>query len=384
MSSIASIFHRTFNEVPTHIVSSPGRINMLGEHIDYNHGFVLPAAIDKTIEVAISKREDDIIRIVAVDINESAEVSIDHLIPSKTAWVNYIIGVCKGVRFKLDKGFNICIHGDIPLGAGLSSSAAVECAVLFAINELYHIGLDKKQMALMAQKAEHEFSGVQCGIMDMYASLFGKKDHVMLLDCDTIEHKYYPLQLKEHAIVLFNTNVKHNLASSEYNTRRQECDKALELIQKKHPSVKTYREVTEKQVKEVLGKDTTAKGVTLYHRALFVVQEIERVQQAVKDLTKNDIESFGEKMFATHEGLSALYQVSCPELDFLVHAVKDNEAVMGARMMGGGFGGCTINIIRKDQVFPILSKMQESYLEAFGKELTHYMVSIENGTQLIL
>lgn len=384
MSSIASIFHNQFNQVPTHIVASPGRINLLGEHIDYNHGFVLPAAIDKTIEVAIALREDEMINMYAVDINETASISIDAIKPSIIHWVNYIIGVCKEVRFKIDKGFNICIHGDIPSGAGLSSSAAVECAVLFAINELYHIGLDKKQMALMAQKAEHAFAGVQCGIMDMYASLFGKKDHVMLLDCDTMEHKYYPIVLKEHAIVLFNTNIKHQLASSEYNNRRKECEGAFGLIQKKFPQVQSFRDITEKMVKEVLSKDNTANGSKWFHRALYVVQEIQRVQAAVKDLVENDIESFGNKMFATHEGLSKLYEVSCPELDFLVHHVKNNDAVIGARMMGGGFGGCTINIIRKDQVFPILSSLQTKYQKQFGKELTHYIVSIENGTSLIL
>lgn len=384
MSSIASIFHNQFNQVPTHIVASPGRINLLGEHIDYNHGFVLPAAIDKTIEVAIALREDEMINMYAVDINETASISIDAIKPSIIHWVNYIIGVCKEVRFKIDKGFNICIHGDIPSGAGLSSSAAVECAVLFAINELYHIGLDKKQMALMAQKAEHAFAGVQCGIMDMYASLFGKKDHVMLLDCDTMEHKYYPIVLKEHAIVLFNTNIKHQLASSEYNNRRKECEGAFGLIQKKFPQVQSFRDITEKMVKEVLSKDNTVNGSKWFHRALYVVQEIQRVQAAVKDLVENDIESFGNKMFATHEGLSKLYEVSCPELDFLVHHVKNNDAVIGARMMGGGFGGCTINIIRKDQVFPILSSLQTKYQKQFGKELTHYIVSIENGTSLIL
>lgn len=384
MSSIASIFHNQFNQVPTHIVASPGRINLLGEHIDYNHGFVLPAAIDKTIEVAIALREDEMINMYAVDINETASISIDAIKPSIIHWVNYIIGVCKEVRFKIDKGFNICIHGDIPSGAGLSSSAAVECAVLFAINELYHIGLDKKQMALMAQKAEHAFAGVQCGIMDMYASLFGKKDHVMLLDCDTMEHKYYPIVLKEHAIVLFNTNIKHQLASSEYNNRRKECEGAFGLIQKKFPQVQSFRDITEKMVKEVLSKDNTVNGSKWFHRALYVVQEIQRVQAAVKDLIENDIESFGNKMFATHEGLSKLYEVSCPELDFLVHHVKNNDAVIGARMMGGGFGGCTINIIRKDQVFPILSSLQTKYQKQFGKELTHYIVSIENGTSLIL
>lgn len=383
MSSIASIFHQYFQQVPTHIVASPGRINMIGEHIDYNHGFVMPAAIDKCIQVAIAIREDNMIHMLAVDINETAELSLDAIAPHKIQWVNYIIGVCKAVQSKINKGFNISIHGDIPIGAGLSSSAAVECAVLFAINELYHIGLDRKQMALLAQKAEHEFAGVQCGIMDMYASLFGKKDHVLLLDCDSIEHTYYKLQLKEYAIVLFNTNIKHNLAASEYNKRREECATALELLQKKHPSIVSFRDVNEKQVQEVLGKDKSALGIKRYHRALFVVQEIQRVQEAVQDLKEQDLFAFGQKMFATHEGLSKLYEVSCPELDWLVDAVKGNEAVWGARMMGGGFGGCTINIIRKDQVFPMISALQVSYQNQFGKVLSHYMVQIDQGTRLI-
>ena len=404
MLAIRSQFSNHFKDSPAFVVKSPGRINLIGEHTDYNHGFVLPAAIDKYIEVAIGKRTDGAIHMVALDLGETIILPIQNLIPHATQWVNYIIGVVDQVFNKsqsannnfivtqntltnteittavndtnLSAGFNICIQGNIPLGAGLSSSAAVESAVLFALNELYGLSLSRMQMALMAQAAEHSFAGVKCGIMDMFASLHGQKNKAILLDCASLAFTYYPIELKDYSIVLFDTQIKHALASSEYNTRRLECEQGLKIIQEKYASVKTFRDISIEQVEACLVSK-------VYQRCKYVVEEIARVQLAVQDLTKGDMQAFGKKMLETHEGLSKLYEVSCPELDFLVEAVSHNENVLGARMMGGGFGGCTINIIKKTAVEEITKVLSDKYNQAMHKELSYYITSIEDGTHLV-
>ncbi len=389
MLDIRSQFLNHFNYAPLLAVQSPGRINLIGEHTDYNHGFVLPAAIDKYIQVAIGKRTDGAIHMVALDLGQTIILPIHHLAPHATSWVNYLIGVVHQVLEKINtkddliKGFNICIQGNIPSGAGLSSSAAVECAVLFALNELYELQLTKMEMALMAQKAEHQFAGVKCGLMDMFASLHGQKNKVILLDCASLAYTYYPLVLKDYSIVLFDTQIKHALASSEYNTRRLECEQGLKMIQEKYPSLKTFRNINIEKVEECLAFNNNSTNAKIYQRCKYVVEEIERVQLAVKDLVAGDMLAFGKKMFATHEGLSKLYEVSCPELDFLVEAVKQNENVIGARMMGGGFGGCTINIIKNSAVDAISQEIAANYLSAYQQPLAIYSTSIEAGTHLI-
>jgi galactokinase len=420
MLSIRTQFSNHFKDSPVLVVKSPGRINLIGEHTDYNHGFVLPAAIDKYIEVAIGKRTDGAIHMVALDLGETIIVPINNLAPHATQWVNYIIGVVDQALNSLASGenklantkmltsinekdlaagFNICIQGNIPLGAGLSSSAALECAVLFALNELYQLSLTKMQMALMAQAAEHTFAGVKCGIMDMFASLHGQKNKAILLDCDSLAFTYYPIELKDYSIVLFDTQIKHALASSEYNTRRLECEQGLKIIQEKYASVKTFRDISLEQVEECLAswdipknemnEDTIQEKITkdktskVYQRCKYVVEEIARVQLAVQDLEKGDMQAFGKKMFATHDGLSKLYEVSCPELDFLVAEVSTNKNVLGARMMGGGFGGCTINIIKKTAVDEIVKALSAKYNQAMHKELAIYSTSIEEGTHLV-
>ena len=408
MLAIRSQFLNHFNYNPSLVVKSPGRINLIGEHIDYNHGFVLPAAIDKFIEVAIGKRTDGAIHMVALDLGETIILPIDKLRPHATPWVNYIIGVVDQVlnmphatnnfivtdnktpstkinlptnETNLAAGFDICIQGNIPLGAGLSSSAAVECAVLFALNELYNLSLSKIGMALMAQSAEHKFAGVHCGLMDMFASLHGQKNKAILLDCDSLAFTYYPLALNDYSIVLFDTQIKHALASSEYNTRRLECERGLKLIQEKYPAIRTFRDISIEQVEASLAsKDVN--GSKVYQRCKYVVEEMQRVQLAVRDLAKGDMQAFGKKMFETHTGLSKLYEVSCPELDFLVEAVSNNENVLGARMMGGGFGGCTINIIKKSAVEEITKELTASYAQVMHKELAMYITSIEDGTHV--
>ncbi|MBL7725918.1 MAG: galactokinase [Chitinophagaceae bacterium] len=364
----------------TIVVRSPGRINLIGEHTDYNEGFVLPAAIDKAVYVTIEKIEGAKLYLHSIDFNESAEVELADIKPVFGHWSTYILGVVDQFLQKGQTvpGFKLGIYGNVPLGAGLSSSAAIECAVAFALNELLQSGFSRKELALIAQAAEHKYAGVKCGIMDQFASLFGKKDHVIRLDCRSLEYEYFPLELGEYEIVLFDTMVKHTLASSEYNIRRSQCEEGVMLIGQNYPSVHSLRDATVEMVNECIGEFETA-----HRRCKFVVEENIRLQEGCTDLLNGNVEAFGKKMFATHEGLSKEYEVSCKELDYLVSYVKNNPDVIGARMMGGGFGGCTINIIQKDAVEGLVSKLTEAYAQNMGRELKYYLVSIEDGTTII-
>ena len=363
-------------------VKAPGRINLIGEHTDYNDGFVMPAAIQKAATVYIETRTDKAIHLFAEDLQDTYTLSIDNVAKSPKDWANYIIGVIAQFQkqVRLPSGFTIRLKSDVPIGAGLSSSAAIECAVAFAINELFAFGFDRMDLTKMAQKAEHEYAGVLCGIMDQFASIFGKKDQVLLLDCKTMDYQYYPLQLEGYDIVLLDTQIKHALASSEYNTRRQECEKGVELIHSRYPIVKSLRDASMDMLNEMVDKEQFPK---VYNRSKYVIEEIERTQAAALDLKEGRLEAFGQKMFATHEGLSNLYEVSCPELDFLVKEVKDNANVIGARMMGGGFGGCTINLIKKEATASVVQKLVASYQNIFQKSLQHYIVAISDGAGLI-
>jgi galactokinase len=363
-------------------VKAPGRINLIGEHTDYNEGFVMPAAIQKAATVYIEKRDDSTIHLFAEDLKESYTLNLDTVTKSSKDWANYIIGVIAQFQkvVTIPTGFTLRLKSDVPIGAGLSSSAAIECAVAFAINELFSLGLDRMQLTKMAQKAEHEYAGVLCGIMDQFASMFGKKDQVILLDCKTMHYQYYPLKLSNYDIVLLDTQIKHALASSEYNTRRAECEQGISLIQQRYPSTKSLREVSMDMLNECVDSSQMTK---VYNRCKYVIAEIERTQAAAKDLQEGQLAAFGQKMFATHDGLSLLYEVSCPELDFLVKEVKDNPNLIGARMMGGGFGGCTINLIKKEATASVVQKLVASYHKTFQKNLLSYEVNIDDGASIL-
>ncbi len=363
------------------LINSPGRINLIGEHTDYNDGFVMPAAIDKGIQFALSKREGDRSKVFSLKYNEL--LTIDHNNPERVSspmWVNYLLGVLHKVK---ERGmtigaFNCVFDGDLPTGSGLSSSAAMECGFLFGINELFQLNIPKEEMILMAQWAEHNYVGVRCGIMDQFASMMGKKDHVMLLDCQSLVHEYFPINLDGYKILLCDTGVHHSLASSEYNTRRSECEQGVAILKEKYPKVRSLRDVTAAIIEE--HKDLLPGKV--YDRCLYVTQEIERVVKASDDLRNDRIHSFGQKMYDTHHGLSKLYEVSCPELDFLVAQARENESVIGSRMMGGGFGGCTINIIEEKAIDEFIRMTSKAYQLKFGIELKTHLVTIDNGTTL--
>lgn len=382
VKKIHSSYAEVYGSEPQLVSSSPGRINLIGEHTDYNEGFVLPASIDKSVFAALGKRPDDKVCMYSVDFNEIYETEISKLFPSETVgWSNYVTGIVAVLirkNFPVT-GFNVSIGGNIPIGAGLSSSAAIECAVIYGLNELFQLGIEKKEMVKMAQKAEHEFAGVKCGVMDQFASMFGKKNHVLRLDCRSLEYAYEPFMMDDFKVVLFDTNVKHSLASSEYNVRRKQCETGVAMIQQHVPSVKSLRDAN----LEFLNKYVLPEDITVYRRCKYVIQENTRLLEACKDLEKNDFLAFGRKMFETHEGLSKLYEVSCPELDFLVSHVLDIDAVLGARMMGGGFGGCTINLVKKHAIDKIAQDTSVEYKNTFGKDLRVYIVSIEDGSTVI-
>ncbi|MBX9783674.1 MAG: galactokinase [Chitinophagaceae bacterium] len=375
---LSAQYYSVFHEPAEITLRSPGRINIIGEHTDYNDGFVLPAAIDKAIFIAAAKRTDSQIHLYAEAFAELFSTDLQNIHPSAKTWPNYILGVVHELQKANHPltGFNLYLTGNLPVSAGVSSSAAVECATVFALNELMNLHLSKIEMVQLAQKAEHHFAGVLCGIMDQFASMMGKKNHAIQLDCRTLAYEYIPLHLKGYSIVLLNTNVKHSLASTAYNERRQQCEQGVALIQKKYPQVLALRDATEAMLDECI----KPFDVLIDQRCRFVVQEIQRLKDACEDLKNNDILSLGQKMFATHDGLSNEYEVSCKELDFLVNQVRNNQHVAGARMMGGGFGGCTINIIKKEELQNIIHELSLSYEAEMRLPLTAIEVTVEDGT----
>ena len=363
------------------LVRAPGRINLIGEHTDYNGGLVLPAAINKQIVLAVGKRDDFAIQLYAQDQQQSYGVHMGELAKSTMLWPDYVLGVVQqllqqGCRLT---GFNLVFGGDIPQGAGLSSSAALECATAFALNELFGLGMSRLDLARIAQAAENEFVGVKCGLMDQFASMFGREQQLIKLDCSDFSYEYIPFNSHDLRIVLFDTRVKHSLASSAYNERREQCEQGVALVQRHHPEVKSLRDVTRQQL------ETYVKPVdeTVYGRCRYVVSEIARLRDGCDDLKKGDFLSFGRKMFETHEGLKHLYEVSCDELDILVGLVADDDAVLGARMMGGGFGGCTINLVKADQVQRVADAVTAAYSKKTGQSALVYVADISAGTDVI-
>lgn len=363
------------------VVRSPARINLIGEHTDYNDGFVMPAAIDRETVFVIGDSTDGKSIIYSWKYDESVTIDISNPQPvDAPKWANYLLGV---LRQFVDKGYAIkpftCVFGgNIPLGAGLSSSASVECGFAYALNELNHHHLPKIEMVKMAQWSEHNFVGVKCGIMDQFASMMGAANQVIVLDCRSLEYSYSPLDLSDYAIVLCDTKVKHSLVDSEYNTRRNECEQGVAVLRTYYPEVTSLRNATEAMV---LQHKDELKG-KVFDRCLYVVQEIERVQQASKDLKEHNLVAFGKKMFETHEGLSSLYEVSCSELDFLVEQAKTFPGVIGARMMGGGFGGCTINLVKQNDVNSFVQNVEDAYRKTFAKNMEVYIVKVTDGTSI--
>jgi galactokinase len=377
---IYQYYKQLFQEEPL-LASSPGRINLIGEHTDYNEGFVLPGAINKRIYVAIGLNNTKMCNIHALDLKEEHSFPINQQKPVKKQWVNYFIGVLNEIMKEKTferKGFNCVFGGNLPIGAGLSSSAALETSFATALNELFGIGLSENQIIHLSQKAEHNFVGLQCGIMDQFAAVKGKANHVLKLDCRSLEYTYYPLELQKYKLLIIDSKVKHSLASSEYNVRRKQVEQAVKTIKIQHPEIKALRDISRHlldQFKHQLPEET-------YNRCLYVLNENERVHQTCKILEAGNIEEIGDILYKGQQGLSEMYEVSCPEIDFLIEFTRNKPAVVGSRMMGGGFGGCTINLVEKSYAETLKNGALTSYHKKFGIKPAFYEVMLDEGSKI--
>lgn len=376
---VRSRFIKHFDGNTGYIYTSPGRINLIGEHTDYNGGFVFPGAIDKGMMAEIRPNGTNKVRAYSIDLKDYVEFGLNEEDAPRTSWARYIFGVCREMikRGVEVKGFNTAFAGDVPLGAGMSSSAALESTYAYALNDLFGDNrLDKFTLAQVGQATEHNYCGVNCGIMDQFASIFGKKDHLICLDCRSLEYQYYPFKPEGYKLVLLDSVVKHELASSAYNKRRQSCESAVAAIQKYHPEVKLLRDANMEMLDEVAGEISAEDRM----RAEYVIEEIQRVLDVCQALQDGDYETVGLKMYETHEGMSKLYGVSCEELDFL-NECAHNHGVTGSRIMGGGFGGCTINLVKEERYESFVHETVASFREAFKRSPKVYDVVISDGAR---
>ncbi len=372
---IDSIFQEKFGNKGV-MYASAGRINLIGEHTDYNGGFVFPGAIDKVIMAKINPNATDKVRVFSIDINEYAEFGLKEEDAPSQQWARYIFGICREVIKRGGKveGFDAVFAGNVPLGAGLSSSAALESCFAYAVNDLFNGNtIDKFELARIGQSTEHNYCGVNCGIMDQFASVFGKKDNLMRLDCRSMEFEYFPFKADGYKLVLLDSKVKHALVDSPYNKRRQSCERVAKTL-----NVETLRDATMEMLNGVRG-DITAED---YFRAKFVIEEKERVLDVCAALEKGDFETVGQKMYETHDGLSKDYEVSCVELDYL-NEIAHECGVTGSRIMGGGFGGCTINLVKDDIYDDFIATAKAKFNAQYGHEPVVIPVIISDGARRI-
>jgi len=376
---ITALFTVNFPGTPS-VYFSPGRINLIGEHIDYNDGFVMPAAISMGTWFAVAANGSKDVHFIAADLDEHFSGSLDNIAPAKT-WANYVLGVIHEFQLLDIKitGFNCVFGGDLPLGAGMSSSAALEGGLAFALNDIFEGNLDRVQLALLCQRAQHGFPGVPCGIMGQFAHILGNKNEMFVLGRKEQSYRYLPLDLNGHSVVLINSMVHHELASGEYAVRRRQCKDGLAIL-RNHLPIHSFRDIDSGEILTAFIQDMDE---TVYRRCLFVVEEIGRVKKAEAALQKGDLASLGKLLYETHAGLSRLYEVSCPELDFLVELARQEPGVAGARMMGGGFGGCTINLVSNHAVTPFIERVEKKYAKQFGISPQVYIMETANGTHRV-
>ena len=366
-------FESRFGSEPS-FYASAGRINLIGEHTDYNGGFVFPGAIDKVIMAAIAPNGSDRVRVVSLDLDEEAEFGLREEDAPSQSWARYVFGVCREIQKRGGKvkGFDAVFAGDVPLGAGLSSSAALESCFAYALNDIFNENsIDKLELARIGQSTEHNYCGVNCGIMDQFASVMGKKGKLIRLDCRSMDFEYFPFAPEDYELILVDSRVKHELADSPYNKRRESCERVAGRL-----GVETLRDATEEMLESVRGEISDED----YRRAKFVIEEKERVLGVSDALKEGDYERVGELMYETHRGLSKDYEVSCEELDFLNDVAKEC-GVTGSRIMGGGFGGCTINLVRKDLRDRFIEAAVSRFKEKYGHEPKVYPVVISDGAR---
>ncbi len=380
MDELRQTFRQHFGTAPEIYVRAPGRVNLIGEHTDYNDGFVFPIAIDRQIEIMATRRSDRKVVIFSPDFDATESFMLDDIRHVDDSWCNYP----KGVAYFLQKGGheltggNAVITGNIPLGAGLSSSAAVEVASALMFTTLADVVMDKSSLALLCQRAENQFVGVHCGIMDQFISLMGKKDHALLLDCRSLEYDRVPIPMEDMRVVVCNTRVKRKLTGSEYNERRAECERGVEMLKEWLPDIHALRDVDSQQFKKY---EAELPPLT-QKRCRYVIDENERVLASVAALRARDYERFGELMFASHRGLRDDYEVSCLELDLMVEIASGVDGVLGARMTGAGFGGCTVNLVRESSVSAIEAEIQKRYPQETGIQPEVYICQIADGASV--
>ena len=362
------------------VYTSPGRVNLIGEHTDYNGGFVFPGAIDKGIYAVINPNGTDKVRAYSLDYDGQVEFGMNEEDAPQESWARYIFGVCREMKKRgfEPKGFDTVFVGDVPLGAGMSSSAALESTFANALNEIFNLNIDRFELARIGQSTEHNYCGVKCGIMDQFASVFGKKGHLMRLNCATMEFEYFPFNPEGYKVVLLDTVVKHELASSAYNKRRESCENACAHIKARHPEVNYLSDATMTMLDEVKAEISEED----YMRAVYVIGEKQRVLDVCAALEKGDYDTVGDRMFGTHYGMSKEYEVSCEELDFLNDVAKQC-GVTGSRVMGGGFGGCTINLVKEDLYDNFIATAKKEYLAKYNREPKVYDVVISDGARRI-
>ncbi len=379
IDDVRSRFIKHFDGTTGSVYASPGRINLIGEHTDYNNGYVFPGAVEQGIIAEIKPNCTRKVRAYSIDLKDYTEFSLDDEQGPKASWARYIFGVCRemmalGVPVE---GFNTAFAGDVPLGAGMSSSAALESTFAFGLNDLWGENkIDRMELARVGQRTEHKYIGVMCGIMDQAISCLGRKGSLLRLDCRSGEYEYFPWNPKGYQLVLVNSCVKHTLAGSPYNERRLQCEHVAEIIGQKHPEVKSLRDASIEMLEEVKGEITGDE----YKRARYVIGEVERVLAVCDALKNDDYEMVGKMMYETHYGLSKEYEVSCEELDFLNDVAKE-AGVTGSRIMGGGFGGCTINLVAEELVDNFKKLAKEKFAEKYGKEPIIIDVVIGDGAR---
>jgi galactokinase len=362
---------------------APGRVNLIGEHTDYNGGFVMPIAIDKETVVATAVRDDRIINVRTADLNEDAVIDLDDPEAKlRGSWIDYVEGVLRVLERSGHRltGADILISSTVPPGSGLSSSAALEMSIGLAALSIAEVPVDQLELAKAGQTAEHEFVGAKVGIMDQFVSVFGREGHALLLDCRTLAAEHVPFRLAGNQLVIINSNVHHELASSQYNARRAECSEGIEILRRSLPDVEQLRDVSADQLEAVRHEMPDS----IYRRCRHVISENERTLRAADALKDSDIGKFGAEMWSSHESLRADYEVSCPELDLLVELASQNEAVLGARMTGGGFGGCTVNVLRSDSSRDAVETITRRYRENMGIEATVFTVEPSNGASELI
>ena len=376
---IAEKFRTLFSTDGT-FYASAGRINLIGEHTDYNGGYVFPGAIDKGILAEIKPNGTDKVHAYSLDYDEYVEFGLNEEDKPAQSWACYIFGVCRETAKRGGKveGFDVVFAGDVPLGAGLSSSAALESTMAFALNDLFGNGIDKFELAKIGQSTEHNYCGVKCGIMDQFASVFGKAGQLIRLNCKTLEYKYFPFNPQGYKLVLIDSCVKHELASSAYNKRRASCENAAAAIRKNHPEVEFLSDAKRVWLDEVRAEIPEED----FLRAEYVIGEVQRVLDVCDALERGDYETVGEMMYQTHFGLSRLYEVSCEELDFLNKLARKMD-VTGSRVMGGGFGGCTINLVKEELYKDFVDTAVAKFTEKFGHAPKVYDVVISDGARRV-